>query len=588
MVKNRIARFASAIFVVLFVIFAPAQSASAGVDDFKFESMHADYRLSLGQNDIPQLQVTETITADFPDADQNRGIRRLIPDEYKGHGLATEVTSVKDENGKPRDFSLESQNGFVILVSKHADGRFVHGRQTYVISYNQKWVIGSFGATDEFYWDVNGTGWSQPFDSVTASVTVLPELANILNVADISCYSGRQESKNACDSAKLTNQKDSVRVDFTSQNLAAGESLTIDLPFKPGVANTGNVSRVTGTPVFVLFLMFAAGIVVVLIWDIFYRVRVIGGRGMRKFVTAQYEGPKSPWIGVVASVTGSRHWQTATLVQAAVLGYLTISNDKDLWTLTRTNKKVQEPELEAMLEGLFAGDGTTVAFGKEVDDAESKRIVGLFNETMAKSAKEAVDLGYYSGFAFKQALLGWLALAIAVSGMIWTGLLLDDVVDAGFAALPLMLGAVATIAHFLILLSKRLPTQPGVDLKVYMEGLREYIELVDKDRLAFLQSPTGAARQKGRLGESEILKLYEQALPWAILLGLEAQWSKVLATYYTSERQPTWIPLSLVGELGNSALNQAIAQSLAVSSSSGSDGGGSAGGGGGGGGGGGV
>ena len=588
MVKHRVAKFASAIFVALFILFAPTQSASAGIDDFKFESMHVDYMLSLGQNDIPQLQVTETITAVFPDADQNRGIRRLIPDEYKGHGLATEVTSVKDENGKPRDFSLESKNGVVTLVSKHTDGSFVHGRQTFVISYNQKWVIGSFGATDEFYWDVNGTGWSQPFDSVTASVTVMPELAKILNVADISCYVGSQGSKNSCDSAKLANQKDSVRVDFTSQNLAPGESLTIDLPFKPGVANTGNVSWVTGTPVFVLFLLFAAGIGVVLTWDIFYRVRVIGGRGMRKFVTVQYEGPKSPWIGVVASVTGSRHWQTATLVQAAVLGYLTISNDKDLWTLTRTKKKVQEPELEAMLEGLFAGDETTVAFGNEVDDAESKRIVGLFNETMAKAEKEAVDLGYYSGFAVKPALLGWLALAIAVSGMIWTGLLLDDVVDAGFAALPLMLGAVATIAHFLILLSKRLPTQPGVDLKVYLEGLREYIELVDKDRLEFLQSPKGAAREKGTLGESEILKLYEQALPWAILLGLEKEWSKVLRTYYDETRQPSWIPLSLVGELGNSGLNQAIAQSLAVSSTSGSDGGGSAGGGGGGGGGGGV
>ena len=121
-----------------------------------------------------------------------------------------------------------------------------------------------------------------------------------------------------------------------------------------------------------------------------------------------------------------------------------------------------------------------------------------------------------------------------------------------------------------------------------MEGLKEYIGLVEKDRLAFLQSPKGAARTSGKLGQTEILKLYERALPWAILLGLEKEWAKVLSTYYDDTRQPSWIPLAVISNLSLSQLNTAISQSLAVSSSSGSDGGGSAGGGGGGGGGGGV
>ena len=38
---------------------------------------------------------------------------------------------------------------------------YVHGATTYVISYTQRDTIRHFSDTndDEFYWDVNGTGW---------------------------------------------------------------------------------------------------------------------------------------------------------------------------------------------------------------------------------------------------------------------------------------------------------------------------------------------------------------------------------------------------------------------------------------------
>ncbi len=589
MSKSRLVKFFSVLLASLLMVFLATPSAQAGVDDFAFESMHVDYELSLGDNNIPMLTTTETLVAVFPETDQNGGIQRLIPSFYNGHSLATEVTSVVDENGAAREFTTETQDGYIQLISKHSDDRFVHGTQTYVITYSQKWVIGDFGETDEFYWDVNGTGWAQEFGSVSASVYLAPELSEILRVEDISCYRGLQESNQPCDSKQLIKDATTTRADFAAKDLSSGETLTINLPFAQGVINRGNLSQVMGSLEYVLFWVFAAIILVVLIWSIFYRVQVIGGRRLRKFVSAQYEGPKTPELGVVASVIGSRNWQAALLVQAAVLGYVTISNDaQGNWTVTRTDKKVQEAELQKLVTGLFENGSTAVTLGSDIEVVESLRIANVFSELSKDAQKEALSQGFYSRLALKPALGGWIAILGQIGGMIWAGLSMDAVVDAGLTALPILFGGLATVVYFVVMLTKRRTTQAGADLRVYMDGLKQYIELVEKDRLAFLQSPKGAAREKGRLGETEILHLYEQALPWAILLGLESEWAKVLNTYYEDNRHPALISVAMISNTGLSGLSAAISQSLAVSSDSGSSGGGSAGGGGGGGGGGGV
>lgn len=589
MSKNRLIRGAASLVLALVAFLITPLAANADVNDFEFESMHAEYELSLGEHNIPQLKVTETLIAVFPETDQNRGIRRLIPDGYQGHSLGTEVVSVVDENGLARDFSVESVDGFSEVVSKFTDERYVHGRQTYIITYTQKWVIRDFEDTSEFYWDVNGTGWGQPFGKVSATVTMSPVLSQLLQTDGISCYAGPQGSKQACDEQSWSQTPSSSTVSFSSDNLAPGETLTIDLPFSKGLINTGDVSQVTGSPQYLLFWFFFAVILAMLVWGLWYRIVVLGGRRMRKFVTVQYAGPSAPTMGVVGSIIGGNRWQAALIVQAVVLGYLTIAVDKDeRWILTRTDKLVQNEELKGLLDGLFADGRQSVVMGPNIDEAESIRIVNVFNNLSMQAAKQALDLGYYSHFAVKTSFRSWLVILAATIGMVWVSVSLDEVVDAGFTGLSILFVLVASAVHFGILVSKRRPTQAGIDLRVHLEGLKDYIRLAEKDRLAFLQSPKGALRKSGALGQVEILHLYEDVLPWAVLLGLEEEWSKVLTTFSHETNQPTWIPIATISSFNLSGLNTAISQSMAVGAESGSSGGGSSGGGGGGGGGSGV
>jgi uncharacterized membrane protein YgcG len=566
-------------------------SAQASVEDFSFSSFRADYRLSLGAHDISQLTATETLVAEFPQIDQNHGIRRAIPDSYGSHDLKTEIISVTDENGRPRDFTTESADGFENVISKPADGSFVHGTQTYVIKYRQKWVVANKGKFDEFYWDVNGSGWAQSFGEVSATVHLEGKLADALNSEAVSCYQGSQGSAQFCDSHQITKLgSEGVRLTFASSQLAAFQTLTINLPFKAGVINTGDVSRVNTTPAWFAFFIALSLLILLLAGAIGYRFWVLSGRNRRPFTVVQYAGPVEPELAVVSVVISkTSRWQSAAILQLAMHKWISISvSESGDWLLTRLKDGQELPGAIRLLEELGLSEvGATIGIGKKLPPAESRRLATAFTGHLAAAVKASVALKYFGTRKVKVAFLAWVLSAILLATALVAAGSMDQIIDAGFAGLVLILAAIVWIV-LLVTLLKRPPTAEGLALRSHLAGLAEYIEFAEKDRLAFLQSPNGALRSAGEIDKTEVLKLYEKVLPWAVLLGLEKKWSAVLETYYSETQTPYWMPIGAFAGSSISSFNTASQQSLSAATSSGSSGSGSAGGGGGGGGGGGV
>jgi uncharacterized membrane protein YgcG len=139
-------------------------------------------------------------------------------------------------------------------------------------------------------------------------------------------------------------------------------------------------------------------------------------------------------------------------------------------------------------------------------------------------------------------------------------------------------------------------TKAGSKLWDQLEGLKLYIRLAEADRLRMLQSVTGAERIDTTDG-TQIVKVYERLLPYAVLFGLENEWAAELAKYY-GDNPPDWYDgnlgtfsaVAFAGAIGSfsSSASSSLSGSSSSSSSGGSSGGGSSGGGGGGGGGGGF
>jgi hypothetical protein len=78
------------------------------------------------------------------------------------------------------------------------------------------------------------------------------------------------------------------------------------------------------------------------------------------------------------------------------------------------------------------------------------------------------------------------------------------------------------------------PTPASYPTVDHLWGIRDYIALAEKDRLAYLQSPRGAElREDVGLG-AQVLLLNEKLLPYAVLFGLEKEWMRELDLGYRS------------------------------------------------------
>jgi uncharacterized membrane protein YgcG len=184
--------------------------------------------------------------------------------------------------------------------------------------------------------------------------------------------------------------------------------------------------------------------------------------------------------------------------------------------------------------------------------------------------------------------------ASAFTALVWV--LGFAAMDGGVnSVIPLSLIVGSAVVEFAVIamVARKPLTAAGAEVRDHLQGLKEFIEWAEADRIRMLQSPQGAERlQIDSTDVRQILRLYEKLLPYAVVFGQEKQWAKELAILYGAGNSPPWYS----GTSGFSASSfssgisslSASTASSSSSSSGGSSGGGSAGGGGGGGGGGGV
>ncbi|MET0975768.1 MAG: DUF2207 domain-containing protein [Leifsonia sp.] len=578
----------------------PVATASADVDDFAFESFHGDYALDRDDSGNSTLRVTETLVALFPEFDQNRGIRRELVDSYDGHPTDLDVLSVTDERGTPRPYEEETDDGFAILTIAGDD--YVHGRQTYVITYTQRNVTKYFSDTDadEFYWDTNGTGWAQPFGSVTASVH-LPEDLRQAMTGRVAAASGAEGETGPAEIAETPDG-----YDFSAVNLQPRENLSFAIGFQPGTF-TPRDGSFGAAPWPGISLGFAVIAALAAVWAWIVRSRRLRDAPGRPFIVPEYLPPKDTSLLLAAVITGKTTPAVpAQILALAVSGRVRVvevdsgrkpSYELEFVSLQATGRDAfRSPEPSAdELEFLHAIFGGTLTPGErrplgKSDSAAVKRLTALGKRVRTASTTDGYRKPYPSG-----AVAGVLAVVfVAGVAAILFAAVSFATVYGGFWPAVFLAVALAAIVLAVIAVSKMPLEAKGAELRDHLRGLDEYIRLAEADRIRYLQSPQGAERTPIATDDREqLLRLNERLLPWAVLFGREKQWTAELGRYYEENgTQPGWY---VGGQPFNAAVFASSVASVTSSASSsysaasgGSGGGASSGGGGGGGGGGGV
>ena len=602
---KRLASFAAAVALAslpLIGVAAPASAASAVSCDkgddaaFTFQSYDADFYLDVDENGRSTLTTVETFVAEFPDIDQNQGMRRAIPLEYQNAPTDVTVESVTDGEGNPRPYETEEdEDGDFLLVTSRAD-ECVHGAQTYVFTYTQHNVTRFFASTDddELYWDTNGTGWDQPFGSVTSRVHVPDALASALT-GDTACYRGAEGAQSSCE---LERADEDGGVVFTSavQQVAPRENVTVVIGFEPHTFVSRDDSFF-GSPLSFLQVIAAAGGAIAAVWaGVLRRTVLADGKG-RPTIIAEYAPPKAidPFTAsVLLKKTGRA--AAAAFVDLAVSRRIRIIEKPNTGFLARGNSYLLELVDPAGLEGpelnlaqalfgyqLQPGTGYLMS-GK--DATLSERVRGIIKSATTATGTDGLRKKGQTKHAILPSLL---VLLSGVASFVAGVTLLDDAIGGAVPGLLLALSIVAALLVFSLLARTPL-TDKGAELRDHLKGLELYIRLAEADRLQMLQSPTGAEKQ------GDVVKVYEKLLPYAVLFNLEKQWAVELGKYYVDQPPDYYsgsgafnaaIFASSIGSMSSSAVSS-FSGSASSSSSGGSGGGGSSGGGGGGGGGGGV
>lgn len=582
---------ALAVASTFWLVATPAQAVDTeNLNNFRISSYDIDYTLSKNDKDQSVLQTKETIVADFTVKYQNHGIERYIPESYDGHTTNLNIDSIVDEKGQELDYETYNENDGIVLQIGDKDS-YVYGQKTYVISYSQQEVTKYFSDTerDEFYWDTNGTDWRVPIDKLTVTLAVDSALRDSLT-GDNACYQGVYQSTDTCDLSV-----DGGQFEVVAEGLAAGENVSLAVGFNKGTFSAHEQTwyeQAFGVIYAIQQKTFAVGTIIGTVLMIIASVlspRIASRKKEQKPFITEYIPPRDTSVTMSSTMLpNARNAFTAQLIDLAVRHYIKIYETEPKAAFRQAKYDVEivqdistlKDEEQEILRDIFSG-GTTV--GARVSLSDIKRNISVIrglSDNAGKAKKLAREkYGLYYKDDTKRRPYKIMAIVLLVAGVLTFN--------------PVLL--VFAIVFVVIAYSMWMFTDNGLALYKYLLGLKQYIGAAETERIEMLQSPAGAEKvgvvNSG--DSSQMIKLYERTLPYAILFGQEKEWGSRLEYYYTtSGTQSDWLTGVGTGNALSSfsgSLRSFSAASTASSSSAtgGSSGGGSSGGGGGGGGGGG-
>jgi hypothetical protein len=544
-------------------------SGAAGAQE-RITAFHSEIRIEADG----ALAVTETIEVEAAGQSIKRGILRDFPTDYRDRAgnrvrVPFEVDAVL-RDGTPERWATEQLSNGVRVRIGRADVMLPPGRHTYEIRYRTARQLGFFDRHDELYWNVTGNGWTFAIDQATARVT----LPRVVPAAQLSAeaYTGPQGAQGTNWRAQVN---DGGAEYATTRALAPREGLTLVLTFPKGIVAAPTAAERAAW--FVADNRAAGvgglGVLAVAAW-LYARWRRVGRDPKAGPLFPRYEPPKGVSAAAVRFIDrmGFDHrCFAAGVLGLGARGYLKVDQHGEAFDVQRTGRSVDWLAGDRPLaDALFGGrDATTIT--KTYDP----RIAA------AQGALAAALKNHYKGVLFSRNS-GSIALGIGIAVATVAGCIALDAPPA--VIIPTLVALVALLVAF----SRWMPsyTVEGRRLKDDIEGLRQYLGVAERDRLAQLKTPELTPQEFARL------------LPYALALDVEKTWADrfaavagsaavaaAVASYYHSDSGGSF---GSVGDLGSSLgdLGDAVsAAATAPGSSSGSGGGGSSGGGGGGGGG---
>jgi uncharacterized membrane protein len=555
---RRFALFTLALVVALLLAALPAAARELVIQQF-------DETVEVNPNGT--IEVTETIEARFTGA--WHGIYRTIPVEYDtlqhlNYSLLLEPLSVTDYGGNPLKYEQKREGRYLKFKISVPDAQ--DRTRTVIMRYRVLNAIRFFDDHDELYWNVTGDEWDVPIRSVSAKIDLPAGVTGLHAIAFTGVYGSRDRDAQVEANGNLVEVR-------TNHPLSYREGLTAVVGWDKGfVQPPSTAMRITlflrsNWPLFLPVVAF-----VIMLWLWWTR----GRDPERGSIAVQYEPPDKLTPGECGTLVDNEAAMrdiTATLVDLAVKGYLTIEQKDESHLLGLTHSKeyifhlkrpptewsaVRPHELE-MLSALFDDGSVTSVKLSELQNHFYTHLPAIrsriFDALMAD--------GYYlhRPDTVRQAYIG-AGIVIGILLFVFGGAL---GAATGVAHVTWVIAAILTAA-LICILGWFMParTLTGARTLEKVLGFEQFLGRVESDRLErIVKTP----------------EMFEKFLPYAMALHCEKKWVAAFAgiamqppQWYSGPYGSGFVPYMFVNDLNVMSAQAGNVMASAPRSSSGGSG----------------
>ena len=554
-------RFSSCLFMLLTALSLTALATQAR--DLTIQRF--DETVTVNPNGT--IEVTEIIEARFTGF--WHGIYRTIPVEYDSpqhlnYSLLLEPLSVTDDDGHALKYEQKREGRYLKFKITMPDAQDT--TKTVLLHYRILNAIRFFDDHDELYWNVTGAEWDAPIRSASAKIELPDGVTGLHATAFTGAYGSRESD------AQVQMTGNIVQVS-TNHPLSYREGLTVVAGWDKGFVHPPSAAAKLALffrSNWPLFLPVVAFFIMLWLWW------TRGRDPERGSVAVQYEPPDKLTPGECGTLVDNEAAMrdiTATLVDLAVKGYLTIEQKDESHLLGLTHSKeyifhlkrpptewsaVRPHELE-MLSALF-DDGSITSvklsdlqnhFYTHLPAIRSRIFDALMADGYYLHRPDTVRQGYIGAGIVIGILLfvfgGALGAATGVAHLTW-------VIAAILAA--------AVICIFGWFMPAR--TLSGARTFEKVLGFEQFLERVESDRLErIVKTP----------------EMFEKFLPYAMALRCEKKWVAAFAgiamqppQWYSGPYGSGFVPYMFVNDLNVMSAQASSVMASAPRSSSGGSG----------------
>jgi hypothetical protein len=299
------------------------------------------------------LQVRETIEVNSLGISVQDGICREFAAIGQQSAPQVTVREVKTDD-RPAVFRMEDSGATKRICVGDPEQPLTTGLHTFVLTYETAPVIAEANRRDRLLWNVTGSNWNLPIDSVLATVEfpkgVPPEDLSVEGTTGSAGERGKRYSFDFDTPGAVT---------FTAQALASGEGLTVKLDWPLGYVR----HRSWGIPLVMLenvgvFVALVGLLILLLYWGVlwFYwgRPPALGRLAAR---TTPPNAVSAAGLRYLRQRLTDGKTFTVVLVSLARTGIMTVEENDGNYTLRRTSADFHSlaPEERDFAKVLFGG-----------------------------------------------------------------------------------------------------------------------------------------------------------------------------------------------------------------------------------------